>query len=223
MYKRQVAKRAQSFGMKILAFDPYLTDEKAKSLSITKATVDEIAQHSDFVTLHTPLTPKTKGLINADFFAKAKPSLQIINVARGGIIDEKALIKALDEGQISRAAIDVFEHEPATDSPLVAHDKIIVTPHLGASTVEAQEKVAISVSNEIIEILIDGTVTHAVNAPKMDLSNIDDTVKSFINLSQTVGELAIQLMYNAPSSIKITYGGDSVSYTHLTLPTKRIV
>ncbi|KMR57296.1 D-3-phosphoglycerate dehydrogenase, partial [Staphylococcus aureus] len=117
----------------------------------------------------TPLTPKTKGLINAVFFAKAKPSLQIINVARGGIIDEKALIKALDEGQISRAAIDVFEHEPATDSPLVAHDKIIVTPHLGASTVEAQEKVAISVSNEIIEILIDGTVTHAVNAPKMDL------------------------------------------------------
>ncbi len=86
-----------------------------------------------------------------------KPSLQIINVARGGIIDEKALIKALDEGQISRAAIDVFEHEPATDSPLVAHDKIIVTPHLGASTVEAEEKVAISVSNEIIEILIDGT------------------------------------------------------------------
>ncbi|HEH8384423.1 TPA: phosphoglycerate dehydrogenase [Staphylococcus aureus] len=172
-----VAKRAQSFGMKILAFDPYLTDEKAKSLSITKATVDEIAQHSDFVTLHTPLTPKTKGLINADFFAKAKPSLQIINVARGGIIDEKALIKALDEGQISRAAIDVFEHEPATDSPLVAHDKIIVTPHLGASTVEAQEK----------------------------------TVKSFINLSQTVGELAIQLMYNAPSSIKITYGGDLAS------------
>lgn len=164
-----VAKRAQSFGMKILAFDPYLTDEKAK------------------------------------------PSLQIINVARGGIIDEKALIKALDEGQISRAAIDVFEHEPATDSPLVAHDKIIVTPHLGASTVEAQEKVAISVSNEIIEILIDGTVTHAVNAPKMDLSNIDDTVKSFINLSQTVGELAIQLMYNAPSSIKITYGGDLAS------------
>lgn len=206
-----VAKCAQSFGMKILAFDPYLTDEKAKSLSITKATVDEIAQHSDFVTLHTPLTPKTKGLINADFFAKAKPSLQIINVARGGIIDEKALIKALDEGQISRAAIDVFEHEPATDSPLVAHDKIIVTPHLGASTVEAQEKVAISVSNEIIEILIDGTVTHAVNAPKMDLSNIDDTVKSFINLSQTVGELAIQLMYNAPSSIKITYGGDLAS------------
>ncbi|HDE6322049.1 TPA: phosphoglycerate dehydrogenase [Staphylococcus aureus] len=149
--------------------------------------------------------------IDADFFAKAKPSLQIINVARGGIIDEKALIKALDEGQISRAAIDVFEHEPATDSPLVAHDKIIVTPHLGASTVEAQEKVAISVSNEIIEILIDGTVTHAVNAPKMDLSNIDDTVKSFINLSQTVGELAIQLMYNAPSSIKITYGGDLAS------------
>lgn len=203
-----VAKRAKSFGMNILAFDPYLTEDKAKQLNITKASIDEIAQQADFVTLHTPLTPKTKGIISVDFFAQAKPTLQIINVARGGIIDEQALIKALDEGQISRAAIDVFEHEPAIDSPLVSHDKIIVTPHLGASTIEAQEKVAVSVSNEIIDILINGTVTHAVNAPKMDLSSIDDTVKSFIDLSHTVGELAIQLIHNAPSTIKITYGGE---------------
>ena len=135
-----VAKRAQSFGMQILAFDPYLTEDKAKSLDIQLATVDEIASKSDFVTVHTPLTPKTKGIVGENFFNLAKPNLQIINVARGGIIDEDALIKALDQSQISRAAIDVFEHEPPLDSPLIKHDKIIVTPHLGASTVEAQEK-----------------------------------------------------------------------------------
>ncbi|MCU7258383.1 hypothetical protein NYR20_32685, partial [Pseudomonas aeruginosa] len=130
-----VAKRAQSFGMQILAFDPYLTEDKAKSLDIQLATVDEIASKSDFITVHTPLTPKTKGIVGENFFKKAKPNLQIINVARGGIIDEDALINALDHAQISRAAIDVFEHEPPLDSPLIKHDKIIVTPHLGASTV----------------------------------------------------------------------------------------
>lgn len=135
-----VAKRAQSFGMKILAFDPYLTEDKAKSLDIQNATVDEIAEQADFVTVHTPLTPKTRGIVGESFFNKAKPNLQIINVARGGIIDEEALIHALDNNLIDRAAIDVFEHEPPTDSLLISHDKIIVTPHLGASTVEAQEK-----------------------------------------------------------------------------------
>lgn len=153
-----VAKRAQSFGMNILAFDPYLTEDKAKTLDIKLATVDEIAENADFVTVHTPLTPKTKGIVGEAFFKKAKPNLQIINVARGGIIDEQALVNALDQSLISRAAIDVFEHEPPTDSPLIEHDKIIVTPHLGASTVEAQEKVAISVSNEMKDILTNGTV-----------------------------------------------------------------
>lgn len=217
-----VAQRAKSFGMTILAFDPYLTEEKAKALNITKATIDDIAQQADFVTVHTPLTPKTKGIIDADFFSKAKPTLQIINVARGGIIDEQALINALDAGEISRAAIDVFEHEPATSSPLITHDKIIVTPHLGASTVEAQEKVAVSVSKEIIDILTDGTVEHAVNAPKMDLSKVDDTVKSFISLSQTVGELAIQLLQEAPSTIKVSYFGD-IAATDNNLITRTIM
>ena len=203
-----VAKRAQSFGMKILAFDPYFTEDKAKSLDIQNATVDEIAEQADFVTVHTPLTPKTRGIVGESFFNKAKPNLQIINVARGGIIDEEALIHALDNNLIDRAAIDVFEHEPPTDSPLISHDKIIVTPHLGASTVEAQEKVAVSVSEEIVDILTNGTVEHAVNAPKMDLSNVDETVKSFVDLGTTIGEFAIQLLEGAPSEIKITFAGD---------------
>ncbi|PTI14478.1 phosphoglycerate dehydrogenase [Staphylococcus warneri] len=203
-----VAKRAQSFGMQILAFDPYLTEDKAKSLDIQLATVDEIASKSDFVTVHTPLTPKTKGIVGENFFKKAKPNLQIINVARGGIIDEDALINALDHAQISRAAIDVFEHEPPLDSPLIKHDKIIVTPHLGASTVEAQEKVAVSVSNEIIDILTKGTVEHAVNAPKMDMNEVDQNVKDYLSLATTIGEFGIQLLEGAPSEVTITYGGD---------------
>lgn len=203
-----VAKRAQNFGMKILAFDPYLTEDKAKSLDIQIATVDEIAEKSDFVTVHTPLTPKTRGIVGSSFFNNAKQNLQIINVARGGIIDETALIEALDNNLIDRAAIDVFEHEPPTDSPLIQHDKIIVTPHLGASTVEAQEKVAVSVSEEIIEILTKGNVEHAVNAPKIDLSKVDETTQSFIGLSTTIGEFAIQLLDGAPSEIKVKYAGD---------------
>lgn len=147
-------------------------------------------------------------LLGESFFNNAKPNLQIINVARGGIIDEEALIHALDNNLIDHAAIDVFEHEPPTDSPLISHDKIIVTPHLGASTVEAQEKVAVSVSEEIIDILTNGTVEHAVNAPKMDLSNVDETVKSFVDLGTTIGEFAIQLLEGAPSEIKITFAGD---------------
>lgn len=217
-----VAKRAQSFGVNILAFDPYLTEDKAKTLDIKLATVDEIAENADFVTVHTPLTPKTKGIVGEAFFKKAKPNLQIINVARGGIIDEQALVNALDQSLISWAAIDVFEHEPPTDSPLIEHDNIIVTPHLGASTVEAQEKVAISVSNEMKDILTNGTVKNAVNAPKMDLNNVDQNVKDYLSLATTLGEFGIQLLSGAPSKITMTYDGD-VAKADTSLITRTIV
>lgn len=203
-----VAKRAQSFGMNILAFDPYLSEDKAKELNVTRATVDEIAEQADFVTVHTPLTPKTRGIVDKAFFEKAKPTLQIINVARGGIIDEDALVEALDTNQIQGAAIDVFESEPATESPLVAHDKIIVTPHLGASTVEAQEKVAVSVANEIIDIFEHGNVVNAINAPKMSFKEINDELKPYIELSKLTGEVGIQLLEKAPRELQIKYKGD---------------
>lgn len=203
-----VAKRAQSFGMNILAFDPYLSEDKAKELNVTRATIDEIAEQADFVTVHTPLTPKTRGIVDKAFFEKAKPTLQIINVARGGIIDEDALVEALDTNQIQGAAIDVFESEPATESPLVAHDKIIVTPHLGASTVEAQEKVAVSVANEIIDIFEHGNVVNAINAPKMSFNEINDELKPYIELSKLTGEVGIQLLEKAPRELQIKYKGD---------------
>ena len=203
-----VAKRAQSFGMKILAFDPYLSEEKAKELEVTRASVDEIAEQADFVTVHTPLTPKTKGIVGKAFFDKAKPNLQIINVARGGIIDEAALLDALNNDQIQSAALDVFETEPATESPFANHDKVIVTPHLGASTVEAQEKVAVSVANEIIDIFENGNVLHAVNAPRMTFDETHEEVKPFIELSKLTGEVGIQLLDKAPRELHIKYEGD---------------
>ena len=203
-----VAKRAQSFGMKILAFDPYLSEEKAKELEVTRASVDEIAEQADFVTVHTPLTPKTKGIVGKAFFDKAKPNLQIINVARGGIIDEAALLDALNNDQIQSAALDVFETEPATESPFANHDKVIVTPHLGASTVEAQEKVAVSVANEIIDIFENGNVLHAVNAPRMTFDETHEEVKPFIELSKLTGEVGFQLLDKAPRELHIKYEGD---------------
>lgn len=202
-----VAKRLQSFGMCVLAYDPYLSEEKAKELEFTRATVDEIAQQADFVTVHTPLTEKTKGIVNANFFNQAKPNLQIINVARGGIIEENALIDALDQNKIAGAALDVFENEPAIDSPVTKHPKIIVTPHLGASTLEAQEKVAVSVAQEIIDIIKHENVANAVNAPS-GVFNEDEELKPFVDLAKTTGKVGIQLLPKAPRTLKITYAGD---------------
>lgn len=216
-----VAKRAQIFGMNILAFDPYLSSDEAKRLEVTRATVEEIAEQADFITVHTPLTPKTKGIINEDFFNLAKPNLQIINVARGGIIDEDALIKALDEGKIAKAALDVFTEEPANNTPLTQHDKIIVTPHLGASTVEAQEKVAVSVANEIIDIFENNNVLHAVNAPQIS-GDVEEELRPFVQLSRTTGEVGIQLFDKGPRELKIKYHGE-IALDDTSLITRQLV
>lgn len=202
-----VARRARSFGMKIVAFDPYLSDEKAKEADIEKLEIDEIARHADFLTVHTPLTPQTKGIVGKEFFDMAKPGLKIVNVARGGIIDEVALLEALDAGKISGAALDVFENEPPTNHELLGHPQIVVTPHLGASTIEAQEKVAVSVSREIIDILENNVIIHAVNAPRMN-ENINEELKPYINIASHMGKVAIQLMNRPPSEIKLKYHGE---------------
>lgn len=205
-----VIKRLQSFGMSVLAYDPFLTEEKAEKLNIKLASVEEIAEQADFLTVHTPLTSKTKGMINASFFEKAKPTLQVINVARGGIINEDDLIDALNQGKIAKAAIDVFESEPPTSSPLINHEKVIVTPHLGASTIEAQEKVAISVAEEIVDIFDKGTVLHAINAPVLDFSKVSENAKQFIKVSELAAELVVQICDDAPEEIKISLSGDVV-------------
>ena len=202
-----VARRAQVFGMNVVAFDPYLSDEKAKESGIEKLEVDQIAEVADFVTVHTPLTPQTKGIVGKSFFEKCKPGLRIVNVARGGIIDEADLLEALKADKIGGAALDVFEEEPPTNMELLSHPSVVVTPHLGASTIEAQEKVAVSVSREIIEILENNTIIHAVNAPRMS-ENINRELQPYINIASHMGSVGIQLMNKPPNEIRLKYHGD---------------
>ncbi|MDQ0198715.1 phosphoglycerate dehydrogenase [Neobacillus ginsengisoli] len=205
----EVAKRAKSFGMNILAFDPYLTEERAKKLGMTKASLDLIARESDFITVHTPLTKDTKGLVNEEYLRKTKKGVRFVNCARGGIIDEKALVKAIQSGHVAGAALDVFEKEPVADPELLHNPNIIVTPHLGASTVEAQEKVAQEVSAEIIEIFESQSITNAVNMPQMS-GEVQQKMQPYLLLGEQIGQLVIQLLKEAPSKIEINYHGDLV-------------
>ena len=203
----EVANRAKSFGMTILGYDPYLTEDRADQLGIKKATLDEIAQQADFITIHTPLIKETRGLINDEYLAKTKHGVRIINCARGGLIDEAALVRALNSGQVAGAALDVFETEPSTNYELLGHPNIIVTPHLGASTVEAQEKVAHEVSEEIIEIFETEVIRHAVNMPQIS-GETHKKLQPFITLGEQMGTLAIQLLKEAPDKVEINYYGE---------------
>ncbi|WML48274.1 phosphoglycerate dehydrogenase [Neobacillus sp. PS3-34] len=203
----EVAKRAKSFGMHILGYDPYLTEERANKLGIVKASLELIAAESDIITLHTPLTGETKGLVNDDYLSRTKSGVRIINCARGGIIDEKALHRALQSGQVAGAALDVFEKEPYIDPELLQHPHIIVTPHLAASTVEAQEKVAEEVSDEIIEIFETQTIRHAVNMPQIS-GEAHRKIQPYLQLGGQIGQLAVQLLKQAPDKIDINYYGE---------------
>src|SRR5699024_9033264 len=188
-----VAKRAQSFGMRIIAFDPYLSDDKAQEAEIEKMEVDEIAAQADFLTVHTPLTPQTKGIVGKDFFQKTKPELKIVNVARGGILDEDALLEALDEGRADGAALDVFEEEPPTHMAMLSHPTVVATPHSCASTVDAKEKVANSVSRDTSDTRQTNTIVHAANAPRISENN-NKELSPYINTAGHMGEVGIQLM-----------------------------
>lgn len=205
----EVAKRAKSFDMNILGFDPFLTEERANNLGIKKASLEEIAHESDFITLHTPLTNTTRNLINEEYIRKTKKGVRFINCARGGIIDEDALIKAIDEEHVAGAALDVFQSEPPTRPGLFKHPKIIMTPHLAASTIEAQEKVAQEVSAEIIEILETKSIRHAVNMPAISGEN-QQKMQPFLQLGEQMGQLVIQLLKQAPEKIDIHYYGDLI-------------
>lgn len=205
----EVAKRAKSFGMNILGYDPYLSSERAKKLGIQKANLDTIARESDFITLHTPLTNDTRNLINEEYLLKTKKGVRFVNCARGGIIDEKALVKAIQSGHVAGAALDVFTKEPVADPELLENPNIIVTPHLGASTVEAQEKVAQEVSAEIIDIFETKSVTNAVNMPQMS-GETQQKMKPYLILGEQVGQLVVPLLKMAPKKIEINYFGELI-------------
>ncbi len=205
---REVAKRAQSFGMQILGYDPYASEEYAKTFNIKLATLDEIYAQADYITVHVPLNDSTKYMFNAKTLAKLKPGVRLINCARGGIIEEKALAEALKSGQVKGAALDVFESEPpAKDNPLFGLPNVIVTPHLGAATEEAQVKVAQELAETLRDYFLSGTVRNAVNLPAMDADQYRE-LEPYIHLAEKLGKFITQLIQGPLKELKIAYAGD---------------
>lgn len=204
----EVAKRAKAFGMDILGYDPFLTEDRAEKLGVKLATVEDIVKNADFMTVHTPLTPETKHMIARPQFEIMKKGMRIINCARGGVVDEMALIEAIDQGIVAGAAFDVFEKEPPeADHPFLNHPKIIVTPHLGASTVEAQENVAIDVSEQVLHILRDEPFKNAVNMPPVAAS-VMSKLQPYFELGEKIGVFLTQLNNQAVKEIHVDYAGD---------------
>ena len=201
-----VASRAIGLKMKVLAYDPFLSEERAKELGVTKVELDELYNKSDFITLHVPKTDATAGMISEEAIQKMKPGVRIINCARGGLVDEFALANALNSGHVAGAAFDVFEVEPATDSPLFNLQNVVVTPHLGAATTEAQENVALQVAEQLSDYLNNGAVSNAINMPSITAEEAP-ILGPFVKLSQHLGAFAGQLTNEPITEINITYDG----------------
>ncbi|MEM6821180.1 MAG: phosphoglycerate dehydrogenase [Verrucomicrobiota bacterium] len=204
----EVARRAFAFGMRVLAFDPYLSLNRARSLQVELfEDLDEMLPQCDFVTLHIPMTKETKGLLNKSNLSKCKPSLRIVNCARGGLVDETDLYDLMSEGKIAGAAFDVYSQEPPTDDfPLRDLDGFVMTPHLGASTAEAQESVGIEVAESIRDYLIHGTICNAVNVPSVDSKTLE-TLKPYIDLGHKLGMILAQLGPKRVASLTVDYSG----------------
>jgi len=212
-----VAKRARGFGMKILAFDPFLPKKVAENLGVEMAELEEIYPRADFITLHTPLTDRTRHMLNAETLAKCKKGVRLVNCARGGLIDEAALLQGLESGHIAGAALDVFEQEPLQrDNPLLQHSTVVVTPHLGASTAEAQEKVAVRIAEQMAAYLKDGAVRNAVNSFSVDGATALK-LTPWQNLAESLGKLHAELLQNPGNAIEVEFAGDL-----LDLPTQPI-
>ncbi len=202
-----VARKARGLGMKVMGYDPFVTTEKAKELAISVVSLEEIFKKSDFITVHTPLTDETRYMIDEKAFEQMKNGVRIINCARGGIIKEDALIKAIEDGKVAGAALDVFETEPLpADSPLIKNDRIILTPHLGASTVEAQVNVAVAIAKQILDYLTTGNIVNAVNMPSVS-PDLYRVLKPYISLGEKIGALATQLISAPVEAIGIEYSG----------------
>lgn len=194
----EVARRAIAFGMRVLAHDPFLSMSRAKALQVEVVELDEIYKNADFITVHVPMTDQTRGMINKDTIAKMKKGVRLINCARGGIINEKDLYDAIKDGKVAGAALDVYEKEPPTDSPLRELDVVIMTPHLGASTHEAQESVGVEIAEQIAEVLAGGTIRNAVNMPTID-AKVMAVLQPYLTFGEKMGRLLAQI---APKRIE---------------------
>jgi D-3-phosphoglycerate dehydrogenase len=205
---REVALRALAFQMRVIGYDPFLTDDQAVKLGIERsATVADLLPRVDYLTVHTPLTPETEGLINSKNLSQLKAGVRLINAARGGIYDEAALVEGLKSGQIAGVALDVFREEPCTDSPLFQMPGVVCTPHLGASTEEAQTQVAVEGIHLLINFLTTGEIRHAVNVASLDPKTLSD-LRGFLDVAHRLGLFLSQYHGGGISSLRLTYRGD---------------
>ena len=203
----EVARRAVAFGMRVMAYDPYITPSRAKALQVELASLEDIYAAADFITVHMPMTDETRGMLNKDTFATMKPSVRLLNCARGGIINEADLCEALKDGKIAGAALDVYESEPlAKDSPLRDCPNLILTPHLGASTVEAQDNVGLEVAQGISNYLLQGSLMNSINMPSLD-AQTSAKVQPYLRLGEKMGVLLAKLGQVGTERLAITYGG----------------
>jgi D-3-phosphoglycerate dehydrogenase len=202
-----VIDRALGLRMRVVAYDPFLSPERAVEIGVHKVELDELLKRADFITLHTPLTEKTRNILDAAALGKVKKGVRIINCARGGLVDERALRVALDSGQVAGAAFDVFSQEPASENPLFGHPNVVCTPHLGAATTEAQENVALQVADQMSEYLLRGAISNAVNFPSITAEEAPK-LKPFIALAERLGSFAGQLTETGIKKVQISYEGN---------------
>lgn len=207
---RRVARRCASFGMDVICFDPYLSDERAHEMRIERVAMDELLARSDFISLHAALTPKTRGIIGEEAIAKMKPGVRIVNAARGGLIDEPALIAALESGKVAGAALDVLIDEPPDfANPLLHMDNVVVTPHLAASTMEAQRQVGIQVVQQVVDALHEVDFRNAINMPIVD-GRVIKEIRPYLAMAERLGSMQTQLAPDAVTKIEVAIEGEMI-------------
>ena len=206
----EVAKRAQAFEMRVIAYDPYLTVDRAKEMDLEKVDLEQAFVEADYLTVHMPLTDQTRGMVDANAFSKMKEGVRVFNCARGGIIDENALLEALRSGKVAKAGLDVYEQEPLdADHPFRKEENLILTPHLGASTAEAQESVGVEIAEAVAEVLQGGRIRNAINMPSIDPKDLE-SLSPYLDLCHRLGAFARQAAKGSVESIKISYFGGIV-------------
>lgn len=204
---REVAKRCQAFDMTVVGYDPVLTREAALRMNVELVDLEDVFRRSDFISVHTPLNEETHNLLNRETLRLCKPGVRIVNCARGGIVDENALLEALNNGIVAGAALDVFEHEPPIDHPLVRHPRIVATPHLGASTEEAQEKVAQQIATQLADALLGRGIVGSVNADSIHMA-MRPELQPYLMLAEKLGKLIAQIMIGKLRTVDVTMCGD---------------
>jgi D-3-phosphoglycerate dehydrogenase len=213
---RIVADRAKGLKMQVMAYDPFINPEVIETLGIRGATLDQLLSQADYITVHTPLTPETRSLLNKAAFEKMKKGVFILNCARGGIVEENDLYEAIKQGKVAGAALDVFVKEPPKDHPLLSLDQVIATPHLGASTEEAQENVAVAVAEQISDFLTRGTIRNAVNAPNIDGAVLVQ-LRPYLTLAEQLGCVLSQITKGAIQKVSVEFVGDAAAQETKTL------